>query len=63
MPERNPGFFTIVTGKEFSSLWGRSGPHDFGNYPAVVKKTPASTLHMEEVRMSTLSIFVGHGYL
>lgn len=59
-PNREPGFFIIITGREGSSLLARMVFHASVNYPPLLKKKLANTLYMEKVIISLISMFVGH---
>lgn len=61
-PGRNPGLFTIVTGRERSSLWTSPGSYSFVYCPPLMKKMLSIRLYMEEVIVSALSAFVGEVY-
>lgn len=56
-------WFMIVTEKKESSLWVYLGPHEFFYCSAVVEKTPARTLYMDEVVIAPLPVLVCYVYL
>lgn len=61
-PDRNPGFFIIMTGRKNSNLWECTGSHAFVYYPTVMKEKLARTLFMEVVIVLLLSVLVGYRY-
>lgn len=62
-PGRSPNLFMMVTGIGCSSLCACPRPHGFVYFLTVVNKRLASAPYIEEVKVTPLSVFSGHGGL
>lgn len=60
---RNPWFFMMMTGKKRSGLLACPETNGVVHYLVTLKRTLASTFHIDQVIIPPLSVFVGHGYL